>query len=153
MDNMKANIQEAKFHPKDDEQFLDVKYSSIAGQLGYMAAMILVDGFVVKYPLRLLNFMPHGSSATVAAEEEKRQKFMNDGLNSLSAYNTILKMNFPLHINKMFNSVHSSLHIDVHYTQNPLIDTYNAGLVDLETFASEFIPEAEKKLKAAGVST
>jgi hypothetical protein len=43
--NAQANLEKAPAHPVDPDRFRDTKYSSAAGQYGYLAAMIQVDGF------------------------------------------------------------------------------------------------------------
>jgi len=91
--NVKTNILKVKANPTDIYLFIDLNYSSIAGQLGSVTAMILVDGFVSSCPLKYINFTPDPASfvarkypTIVEAEKANRQSFETHGLNGRYVY-------------------------------------------------------------------
>lgn len=158
--NAEANAKKAKTHPIDPNRFLDVKYSSTAAQQGYVAAMILVDGFIASIPLTAINFSPDpltfqsSSKYPTITDEEKanRQSFMSHGLNGRYAYRDFLKLAFSERLAKLFGTVYDKLHIKSHYHQDEDISEYKEGFEALKDFKAEFAKEAKKKLKAAGVA-
>ncbi len=161
VENMETNIAQAQVHAKIIDRFLDVKYSSTAGQLGYMAAMILVDGFVVKYPLNLINFAPNpkvpkviiSSNRSIPAIEAANKKaFMTKGLHGRDAYENLLNLEFSDSLAVMFGYIYSTFHIRIHYQEDDSINIYGTALSTLLDFREEFVAEAEKKLKAAGIT-
>lgn len=157
--NAEAQAKKAKVHPVDSDRFLDVKYSSAAGQYGYLAAMILVDGFIASCPLTAINFAPDplnfqkAKYPSAAAEElANRQWFLAQGPTNRDRYIRFLKLAFSDRIADLFDLVFLKLHMMVHYRHSEQVSDYESGIQALKDFKSEFTNEAKKQLKAAGVS-
>lgn len=157
--NAEANAKKANTHPIDSDRFLDVKYSSAAGQFGYLAAMILVDGFIASCPLSAVNFAPDPQSFQPSnkypsipdAERINRQTFLTKGPTNQELYFRFLNLAFSERIAELFKLVHAQLHIMVHYQHSEQISDYALGLKLLKEFKAKFTEEAEKQLTAAGV--
>lgn len=158
--NAEANAKKAGVHPVDPDRFLDVKYSSMAGQYAYIAAMVLMDGFVADMPEDRLSFRPatftesHKVKYGTVDEAEKanRQVFQAKGMNSRHAYAKLLRLSFSESLHDLFEAIHGILHETVHYKQEDSIETYESGIRQLRLFKAEFTKEAKKLLKAAGVA-
>ena len=158
--NAEANARKAGVHPVDPDRFLDVKYSSTAAQQGYVAAMILVDGFVASCPLEAIHFVPDSLTFRPTgkyptrqdAEKAKRQSFWEHGLNGMHAYVNFIELAFSDKLSNFFRVVYNQLHLKAHYHQDEYIKEFQIGFQALQDFRAEFVQEARKQLQAAGVA-
>ena len=158
--NAEANARQAGVHPVDPDRFLDAKYSSTAAQQGYMAAMILVDGFVASCPLDAINFAPDPRTFQPSdryptlqeAEKARREAFLAHGLNGMHAYRDLLKLAFSEGVADLYMTVYDKLHVKAHYQQDEDIAEYQKGFQALLNFKTQFTEQGRKKLEAAGIT-
>mgnify|MGYP005849600215 CR=1 FL=1 len=156
--NAEANARQAGVHPVDPDRFLDAKYSSTAAQQGYMAAMILVDGFVASCPLDAINFAPDPRTFQPSdryptlqeAEKARREAFLAHGLNGMHAYVNFLKLTFSEKLANLFRKICLQLHIASHYQQDEEVAGFKWGFQILKDYQAKFTAEARKQLEAAG---
>ena len=149
IDNAQKAIAKAGIDPRNPDHFYETKYSSAAGQYGYLAAMMLIDCFLATYlkhkPLNSLLQTSEPAPGTWILLQER-------GLNGKTSYDTLLKMAFGKNALKYFNRIHSILHVDVHYVHNPLIAAYEDGYEILLAFQKVFNEKARELLAEHGIS-
>ena len=146
LQNAEESIAKADTDPRDEDLFWETKYSSAAGQFGYLAAMMLVDGFLATY----LKYKPM-ESLIPESQAKKWTLFHAKGLGGKMGYNRLLTDVFGDEIDELFELVHTALHVTVHYGHHPAKRSYSAGMNQLLAFEKAFTEKAKQVLEAHGI--